>query len=641
MKFVCDGCQTRYSIADEKVRQRILRIRCKTCGHVITVQSGEVISGPQDAFARPASGAGASGGVSSASAARPSSGLSRPPSARREWFVAVDGREQGPLGRTDAAKVIVSLKPEQSVRVWKEGMDGWKRPKDVAIIAQEISDLRRSPVGPPANGLTPAPRAGASPALRPAPGPADSRSGNLAPGSRPKPLPTGGSGSGPKLPQAGSGLKLAPPAPGSGPKPVPPPIPGSGPKAAPRPIPGSGPKALPPPIPGSESKARLSGPVAGAKLAAAGGSSSSVPLHKGPALPGVTPMSAGHATPAVETEFDKAPTTRPEKRPSAVRVVAAPATQVPEVPQPTAPHESVTDDEFDQVQKTPPSSRPLPPIVASARDGHDEKSLPVRPSGSLFANVALLPPEPWRAPHAESGLSKLAALTRRYRHLKYVVAAIVVVVLVIVVILFSWRVDSGKAVPSASQPAAPAPEVPSLGHVEPLPQKQTPVAPGAEPKGRTSARVASKRPAVVHSAGPAVKAAAVGEDPFEGPSRSSHLAERPAPVVTPDQSHGSRSGAAREVSQSQLGEFVRSKENQAGIKTCYERALKRDSRLRTGRLDITVSVGATGVVQNVQVHGPSDFLIIQDCIKSAIRHWHFPANVEEYATSFPFIMQGG
>ena len=97
----------------------------------------------------------------------------------------------------------------------------------------------------------------------------------------------------------------------------------------------------------------------------------------------------------------------------------------------------------------------------------------------------------------------------------------------------------------------------------------------------------------------------------------------------------------REVSQSQLGEFVRSKENQAGIRTCYERALKRDSRLRTGRLDITVSVGASGIVQNVQVHGPSDFLIIQDCIKNAVRHWHFPANVDEYGTSFPLIMQGG
>ena len=40
MKFVCDRCQTRYSIADEKVRQKILRIRCKTCGNVIVVQGG-------------------------------------------------------------------------------------------------------------------------------------------------------------------------------------------------------------------------------------------------------------------------------------------------------------------------------------------------------------------------------------------------------------------------------------------------------------------------------------------------------------------------------------------------------------------------------------------------------------------------
>jgi len=86
---------------------------------------------------------------------------------------------------------------------------------------------------------------------------------------------------------------------------------------------------------------------------------------------------------------------------------------------------------------------------------------------------------------------------------------------------------------------------------------------------------------------------------------------------------------------------VRNKENQAGFKTCYDRALKRDGRLRTGRLDITVSVGATGVVRDVKVHGPSDFLLIEGCIKNAIHHWHFPANVEEYATSFPLILQGG
>jgi hypothetical protein len=100
---------------------------------------------------------------------------------------------------------------------------------------------------------------------------------------------------------------------------------------------------------------------------------------------------------------------------------------------------------------------------------------------------------------------------------------------------------------------------------------------------------------------------------------------------------------AKEVGlQSQISELVRNKENQAGIESCYERAAKRDGRMRAGRrLDITVSIGASGVVQQVQVHGPSDFLLIDSCIKNAIRHWRFPANVEEYAMSFPLILQGG
>jgi predicted Zn finger-like uncharacterized protein len=651
MKFVCDGCQTRYSIADEKVRQRILRIRCKTCGHVITVQSGEVIPGPQDFSGR----TGSDAGHSPSSAARPSSGLSRASAGAREWFVAVDGKEQGPLTRTDAAKVIVSLKPEKSVRVWKEGMDGWKRPSDVAILAQEISVLRRSPLD--------APLVGSSSALRPAPARTGSVSGVRAPGSRPKPLPTGTSGSGPKLAQPGSDLK-SPPVSGSGLKAAPPPFPGSGPKTVPPAISGSGPKAVPPPIPGSQPKARPSVP---AQLVTAGSSSPS--LKKGPALPGVTPMSSGHS--AQETEFDKAPATRPERRPSAPLAVVASGAPVAATVQPAAPRDGGADDEFDQAQKTPPSGHPLPPIVAQAGDGHAHKPLPPAPSAgvyppvlpqpanlsaggpsaaaairpsSLFSNVALAPPEPWRTPDAQSGLSKLAALTRRHRHLKYVVAASAVVVLVIFVILLSWRTDSGRGATAASKTAVHAPEVAPVAKVEPLSQDESAVAPGAEPKGRTATR-APRRQAAVHSAGPSVKATAVGEDPFEGPSPASHSTERPAPVVTPDQSRRSRSGpsggAVREVTQSQLHEFVKGRENQAGIRMCYERALKRDSRLRTGRLDITVSVGATGVVQNVQVHGPSDFLIMEDCVRNTIRHWHFPPNVEEYATSFPFIMQGG
>ena len=42
MKFVCDKCNTRYSIADERVHGRVLKIRCKACNNVITVREEHV-----------------------------------------------------------------------------------------------------------------------------------------------------------------------------------------------------------------------------------------------------------------------------------------------------------------------------------------------------------------------------------------------------------------------------------------------------------------------------------------------------------------------------------------------------------------------------------------------------------------------
>ncbi|NPC86283.1 hypothetical protein HPC49_49875, partial [Pyxidicoccus fallax] len=38
MNFTCDNCQKRYSIADEKVRGKTVKVRCKNCQNVITVE---------------------------------------------------------------------------------------------------------------------------------------------------------------------------------------------------------------------------------------------------------------------------------------------------------------------------------------------------------------------------------------------------------------------------------------------------------------------------------------------------------------------------------------------------------------------------------------------------------------------------
>ena len=45
MKFACDRCQTKYSIADERVRGKVLKVKCKTCANLITVREARRPSG--------------------------------------------------------------------------------------------------------------------------------------------------------------------------------------------------------------------------------------------------------------------------------------------------------------------------------------------------------------------------------------------------------------------------------------------------------------------------------------------------------------------------------------------------------------------------------------------------------------------
>ena len=41
MKVTCQSCQAKYTIADEKVRGKVAKIRCKKCGTTIIVNGTE------------------------------------------------------------------------------------------------------------------------------------------------------------------------------------------------------------------------------------------------------------------------------------------------------------------------------------------------------------------------------------------------------------------------------------------------------------------------------------------------------------------------------------------------------------------------------------------------------------------------
>jgi outer membrane biosynthesis protein TonB len=82
------------------------------------------------------------------------------------------------------------------------------------------------------------------------------------------------------------------------------------------------------------------------------------------------------------------------------------------------------------------------------------------------------------------------------------------------------------------------------------------------------------------------------------------------------------------------------KKNQSTIKSCYERALKRDDRLRSGRIDVTAELGPSGTVKSVSLTAPPEFATVEACIKMAVRRWAFPTGPKEYRAEFPLIMQG-
>jgi outer membrane biosynthesis protein TonB len=220
---------------------------------------------------------------------------------------------------------------------------------------------------------------------------------------------------------------------------------------------------------------------------------------------------------------------------------------------------------------------------------------------------------------------RLSVLFHRQPALKYVIAVCVLVALVILLVVVGLRGDGSKQPQPANLPAnnpAATVETPKPAGVE-SPNSN----PETERKPVEGMNVAGKhgsaKPLHRGDVSPAPTQKRTGKtDPV--------LQARPNPFDD-----------AKTVSQGQISAVVRSKANQAALKICYERALKMDNRLTSGRVDVTVSIGTSGAVQRVVINAPSSFILVEPCIKNAVRRWVFPPNSEEYATNFPLIMQGG
>jgi predicted Zn finger-like uncharacterized protein len=680
MKFVCEGCNTRYSIADEKVRQKILRIRCKTCGEVIVVH--EAKGGDSSLRRAPAA---APRGLGKAPPPPPPPAW--PQATIAEWYVSVNGQRHGPFTRTDAARHVLTTSESDDVHVWKDGMTGWKPAREVSVIAREIAILRppASPPPPPppppkkpaAGAKTPPPSAKASsitlpfeeeltipnssqvlpesddvaavsasalPKVGTTPPPSTSASAMATPGT-PSPrtsaavlaklATTPSPRSSTSLPKAG-----VTPSPRSS---------TSLPKAGVTPSPRSStslPKAGVTPSPRASATALPKLALTPAPRA------SSTSLPQAPLTP-----SPAMVSPGVES-------VKVARAGSISLPVPPPPGQVPTMP--TSREEDLFADlSLDENLEGPPEEGPNPaglplmPATAAtsgtAAAAATSATLPVPlalPAPTTLFPVTVSSPVTMPHAHAESGLSRLtglAALAHRHQGMKYIIAGAAIVVLVIVLVILSLRGEGGKkgaplakAVSTENKSGKSEAELAkeleaAVGKVpDPEPREDNPSATKVNiaPKphvGKTPARPTPPTVVAVTSKPTPTPAQAAAVKRMQGSSGTGkNLAPaRPNPFAS----------NAKPITAEQVMAVVR--RNQGSVKICYERALKLDNHLTKGRIDVTVSVGLSGTVRKVMLSTPPGFYVIVSCLKDAVRRMTFPANGEEYTMSFPLIMQGG
>ncbi|HEY1546973.1 MAG TPA: GYF domain-containing protein [Kofleriaceae bacterium] len=155
MKFLCDRCKTRYSIGDDRVRGKILKIRCKNCANVITVREG-MSTDDEAARGRPttaaplmsvgAAPAANNGALASAFVEQ----LAKPPPAlEEEWYVSIEGAQSGPFGLAEAQRWVSTKAFDAELHCWSEGFDDWLPVDKVS----HFRGLRRKPAAPSAPPL--------------------------------------------------------------------------------------------------------------------------------------------------------------------------------------------------------------------------------------------------------------------------------------------------------------------------------------------------------------------------------------------------------------------------------------------------------------------------------------------------------
>ena len=130
MKIVCDACSAKYSIADEKVRGKVFKIRCKKCSNIIVVRGSVSEAADQ---AAPQYDQKETKVFAYAGSQRADSAAEVSESA--VWHLVIDQEQVGPMTIEEVRDRFQRGEVDGEGFVWREGFGDWERLADVEEFA--------------------------------------------------------------------------------------------------------------------------------------------------------------------------------------------------------------------------------------------------------------------------------------------------------------------------------------------------------------------------------------------------------------------------------------------------------------------------------------------------------------------------
>src|SRR5688572_9847363 len=138
MKIICESCRTKYSISDDKVRGKVIKLKCKKCQNMIvvkgtdgTAEGGIIESGIDDGPGKPTMLTGSDPAMEAMDALDDAVGGRAAPKtmisggAGGDWHLVLNEQQTGPFGADEVENKFRSGEINAGTFIWKEGFSDW------------------------------------------------------------------------------------------------------------------------------------------------------------------------------------------------------------------------------------------------------------------------------------------------------------------------------------------------------------------------------------------------------------------------------------------------------------------------------------------------------------------------------------